>query len=283
MLPAICAGLTIAMVLVMVDLVSGPLLGVIAALGVLLLPDFLPLHRTSLLGPPLLVTTIAMLAVMLAAPRFSLAYGAVAAVGAIWVAPDGLGLIAAAVGWALLQSPNGSGRTQRAWLALLPTAVALLLTPLVGSAWSAPFQFGMSNRLDDVLGAIGGVLGGQLVPAIHSPTLRWFVVADATLVILAVVVIGWRRARAPDGPERPRHFFPALALLMGCVAAGMMAHAMLVAGAPLPGVEEALVIAVLATLAVAVAVSVLWARWPWWGKGIASLLLAGWMGAALAR
>lgn len=271
------------MVLVIVDLVSGPLLGVLAALIVLLLPDFLPLHRMSLLGPPLLTTIIAMLAVMLAAPRFSLAYGAVAAVGAVWVAPDGLGLIAAAVGWALLQSPNGNGRAQRAWLALLPTAVALLLTPLVGSVWSAPFQFGVSNRVDDVLGALGGILGRQLVPAIHSPTLRWFVVADSTLIILAVVVIGWRRALAAGGPERPRRFFPAVALLMGCGAAGMMAHAMLVADAPLPGVVEALALAVLATLAVAVSISVLWPRWPWWGKGIASLLLVGWMGAALAR
>jgi hypothetical protein len=46
-------------------------------------------------------------------------------------------------------------------------------------------------------------------------------------------------------------------------------------------VEVALPLAVLATLAVAVSVSLLWPSWRWWGKGIALALLAGWMAAAV--
>jgi hypothetical protein len=280
LLPAVSAGLTIALALVIVDVVGGPVVAVLAAIAVLLLPDFLLVHRTSLHGPPLLTMTVAMLAVMLAAPRFSLAYGAVAAIAGVWVSSAGVGMIVAAVGWALWQPPNGRGRAQRAWLALLPTAIALLLARATGTAWPTPMHVGWRGGLDQVLGAIGGGLGAQLVPAIDGDTLRWFMVADSTLVLLALVAIGWRRAMATASPERPRRFYPAAAMLIGSLIVGLILRSMFVVGAPLPDLEAVLPLAVLATLVVAVSASVLWSRWRWWGKGIALLLLLGWMGAA---
>lgn len=281
MLPAISAGLTIAMSLVIVDVVGGPVVAVLAAICILLLPDFLALHRSSLIGPPLLATTIGMLAVMLAAPRFSLAYGAVAAVGAVWVSPQAIGLVPVAVAWALLQ-PNGQrGRWPRAALSLLPLGVAVLLTLAVGSAWPAPIVLGWRGGLDAALSAIGHVLAAQQVPAITSPSLRWVMIADTTLVLLALTVMAWRRASAASTPERPRRFYPAVLVLSTGIAVGLLFHAMVVRGAPLPSLETAISLAVLATLTIAVSVSVLWPRWRWWGKGIAVVLLAGWLGAAL--
>ena len=281
LLPALSAGATIALALVIVDVVGGPVVAVLAAICVLLLPDFLPLHRTSLLGPPLLTMTVVMLGAMLAAPRFSIAYGAVAAVGVLWVSPSAIGLVVAALAWALWQPPNGRGRAQRAWLALLPLAVTLAAATALGSAWVQPVQFGWRGGVDSVLGAIGGVLSAQQVPAIEAGALRWFVVADTTLVFLALLALGWRRAIATSSPERPRRFYPAIAILSASLVVGLLVHSLLVVGAPLPGVEAALSLAVLATLAVAVSVSLLWSRWRWWGKGIAVLLLAGWMVAAV--
>jgi hypothetical protein len=281
LLPALSAGLTIAMTLVIVDVVGGPVVAVLAALCVLLLPDFLAVHRASLIGPPLLATTIGMLAVMLAAPRFSLAYGAVAAIGAVWVSPQAVGLVPAAVAWALMQ-PNGKrGRLPRAALALLPLALAILLTLAVGSAWPSPIHLGWRGGLDTVLRAIGHVLGTQQVPAITSPALRWVMVADTTLILLALGVMGWRRAVATAAPDRPRRFYPAVVVLAMALSVGLVAHAMLLPDAPLPNIETAISLAVLATLATAVSVSVLWPRWPWWGKAIAALLLAGWIGGAV--
>jgi hypothetical protein len=281
LLPAVSAGLTIAMSLVIVDVVGGPVVAVLAAICVLLLPDFLPLHRSSLIGPPLLATTIGMLAVMLAAPRFSLAYGAVAAVGVVWVSPQAIGLVPAAVAWALLQ-PNGQrGRVPRAALSLLPLGIAVLLTTLVGSAWPAPVHFGWRGGLDAALGAIGHVLAAQQVPAITSPSLRWVMVADTTLILLALTVMAWRGASAASTPDRPRRFYPAVCVLATSVSVGLLAHAMLLPAAPLPSIETAMSLAVLATLTIAVSVSVLWPRWRWWGKGVAVVLLAGWLGAAV--
>ena len=172
LLPAVSAGLTIAMSLVIVDVVGGPVVAVLAAICVLLLPDFLPLHRSSLIGPPLLATTIGMLAVMLAAPRFSLAYGAVAAVGVVWVSPQAIGLVPAAVAWALLQ-PNGQrGRVPRAALSLLPLGIAVLLTALVGSAWPAPVHLGWRELNDTFLlpfeMAVKGANAGSVMPAYHD-------------------------------------------------------------------------------------------------------------------
>jgi hypothetical protein len=281
LLPALSAGATIAIALVIVDVVGGPVVAVLAACSVLLLPDFLPLHRSSLLGPPLLTIAMVMLAVMLAAPRFSIAYGAVAAVGAIWVSPAAIGLLLAAVAWALWQPPNGRGRAQRAWLALLPLALALPAAAAFGSAWPQPIAFDTRGDVDRVIGAIGGVLSAQQVPAIEAGALRWFVVADTTLVFLALLVLGWRRAIATSTPDRPRRFYPAVAILAASFTVGLLGHSVAVVGAPLPGVEVALPLAVLATLAVAVSVSLLWPSWRWWGKGIALALLAGWMAAAV--
>lgn len=280
LLPAFSAGATIAVALVIVDVVGGPIVAVLAALCVMLLPDFLPLHRSSLLGPPLLAITVVMLGVMLAAPRFSIAYGAVAAIGVLWVSPSAVGLVLAALAWALWQPPNGRGRAQRAWLSLLPLALGLAAAMAFGSAWAQPIRFGWRGGVDNVIAAIGGVLSAQQVPAIDAGALRWFVVADTTLVFMALVALGWRRAIATSSPERPRRFFPASLILAGSLTIGLLAHSLLVVGAPLPGIEAALSLAVLATLVIAVSVSLLWPRWRWWGKGIALALLAGWMVAA---
>jgi hypothetical protein len=282
LLPAICAGLTLAIALVIVDVVGGPVVAVLTAIALLLLPDFLPLHRTSLFGPPLLTLSVIMLAVMLAAPRFSLAYGTVAAVAVVWVSPAGLGMVVAAVGWALWQPPNGRGRAPRAWLALLPSALAVVIGRAKGSIWPTPLELGWRGGLDQVLAAIGRELSAQLVPAIENGALRWFMVADTTLVLLALVVLGWQQSAAAASPARPRRFFPAAAILTGSLVVGLVTRSMLVRGAPLPDVETVLPLAVLLTLVVAVSASLLWPRWRWWGKGIAVLLLLGWMGAAAA-
>ncbi len=281
LLPALSAGLTIAISLVIVDVVGGPVVAVLAAICILVLPDFLPLHRTSLIGPPLLATTIGMLAVMLAAPRFSLAYGAVAAIGAVWVSPQAIGLVPAAVAWALWQPTGQRGRLTRAALSLLPFGIAVLVTLVAGSAWTTPIVLGWRGGLDAPLGSIGHVLATQQVPAITSLSLRWVMVADTTLILLALAVLAWRRASEASTPERPRRFYPAVLVLAIGVAGGLLAHAMLLPEAPLPSVETAISLAVLATLTTAVSVSVLWPSWRWWGKGIAVVLLAGWLGAAV--
>ena len=106
-------------------------------------------------------------------------------------------------------------------------------------------------------------------------------VADTTLILLALTVMAWRGASAASTPDRPRRFYPAVCVLATSVSVGLLAHAMLLPAAPLPSIETAMSLAVLATLTIAVSVSVLWPRWRWWGKGIAVVLLAGWLGAAV--
>ncbi len=281
LLPAICAGITIALTLVMVDVVGGPVVGVLAAFAVLILPDFIPLHRTSLLGPPLVATTVTMLAVMLAAPRFSLAYGAIAAFGAVFVSPAGVGLVLAAFLWSWMQPPNGRGRLWRAGLALFPLLVAVAVGLFVQSAWPAEIMLERHAGLDAVLRATGAVLGEQLVPTITLPVLRWLMVADTTLILLALVVMGWQAARLRVRQERLLRFYPAVGVLAASYLVGMFVHSMVVAGAPLPGTSAVLPIATLATITVAVSVGALWRDWRSYGKGIAVVLLGGWMMAAL--
>lgn len=283
LLPAICAGITIALTLVMVDVVGGPVVGVLAAFAVLILPDFIPLHRTSLLGPPLIATTVTMLAVMLAAPRFSLAYGTIAAFGAVFVSPDAIGLVLAALIWSGMQPPNGRGRGWRAALALLPVVVAIGIGSVVQSAWTNGVVVERHAGLDALLGATGAVLGAQLVPTITLPVLRWLMVADTTLILIALVVVGWQAARNKVREERLLRFYPVVGVLAASYVIGMFLHRMLVVGAPLPGTGAVLPLAVLAVITVAVSVGALWREWRWWGKGIALLLLSGWMLAALLR
>ena len=82
--------------LLIADAAAGALAGPIAVVLMVCLPGFIPLHRSSLTGPPLLTITLLMLAAMVHAPRFSLAYGTLGATGGLFVATEGIGLPLAA-------------------------------------------------------------------------------------------------------------------------------------------------------------------------------------------
>lgn len=283
LLPALSAGLTIAILFAIVDRAAGPVSGAVAALVVFLLPDYLPLHRASLTGPPLLTLTVAMLGVMLFAPRFSLAYGTLAAGALFGVSPAALGLPAAAAAWAWLQPRNGRSREARTTLALVPAAVGLLLALLVGGSAAVTHGIGWRGGLDHALGSAGAVVGAQLVPAVRAESFRWFLLADCTLMVVALVLVAWRRAARPLAPGSVRRrLYPAAGVLAAGYATGLFVRTMLRPGAADPGRDEMMPLVVLGATMIVASIAALWPRWPWWGKVLVTLLLLGWMGAAVA-
>lgn len=284
LLTALCAGATVAMVMSLAEAGAGATAGVIALVAVVLLPGFLPLHRASLVGPPLLTLTALTLGIMLHAPRFSFAYGGAAACAALFVSPAGLGLPLAAGAWAYLHAyRRGRRRWRRVALALLPVVVGLMVMQLWGSdAWSSPAQLAWRGGLDRALRAAGRVIGDQLAPGLPDGALRWFVIADGALIALAVVAVAWRRVAAPMPTDAlTRRFFEASAVLVAAYVIGLAARTMLIVGAPEPDAAAVFPVAVIAALVLVVSCVLIWPRWSKLGRIISLLLGAGWVGAAI--
>lgn len=282
-LAATSAGLTAAMALSLVDAAAGTMAGIAAAVVVLVLPGFLAVHRTSLTGPPLTAITLMMLGVMLHAPRFSIAYGALAATAVVFVAPSGLGLVLAAIGWAAVVRPGrGSGTPQRLLLTVAPLIVAMALVRWLGSAWTDPLQLGWRRGLDEGLRAAGRIIGDQMAPTLGTPAIRWFAIADLTLLLLGVGVVAWRRMAARPAADAPAaRFLPATLVLALGLSAGLAMRWMFLPDSPVPDLATVFPLAVLGALAAVASVATLWPRWPRWGKAIAIVIALGWLQAAI--
>ena len=258
----------------------GAAAGALAAVLVVALPGFIPLHLASLTGPPLLAITLLTVGVMMHAPRFSLAYGTLGAVGGLFVAPEGIGLPLGTAAWAVMQRPRG--RWQRVALALLPVLVVLELAHLLGGAWPHGMSYGWHGGLDRALRAAGRIIGDQMSPGIGNPALRFFVIADLALVIVAVVVMGWRRIGQPAEPTvSVRRIYPVAGLVVFGLAAGLAGRTLLVEGAPVPALTAVMPLVTLTTLLLAISVAGLWPGWPRWGKVLAAVLVIGWLQAAI--
>ncbi len=283
-LSAVCAGATIALALSLLEASAGRVAGIVGAIGVLLLPSFMPMHRASLHGPPLLALTMFMLAVMMHAPRFSLAYGGAAAIAAVFVSPVAAGLPIAAAAWATMHAHRRGKRPgRRVVLSLAPLALAVVAARVTGTgAWDGGVAPGWRGGFDAAAGAAGKVIGDQLAPGTGPGGLRWFIIADATLIVIALLAVAWRREVAPKPPTATsRRMYEASALVAVMFAAGMAARTMLDTQAHDPGLAEVFPLAVLGLVMIMLSVALLWHRWPRPGKLAAILLAVGWVGAAL--
>lgn len=283
LLPAVSAGLVAALVFSVVDAGAGAWAAGVAVVMLLALPGFLPLHRASLNGPPLEVGVMLTLAVMLYAPRFSLAYGAIAAATAVFVSPAGVGLPLAAMTWAVM-TRRGIGRAwRRILVSLSPVVIAVLLGRWWGHAWPThELELGWRGHLDDGLRAAGGVIGDQLAPTLDNPALRWFAIADLTLLMVAVIVVAWRRIRRLKAFDAiTARFHPAIAVTAAGLAVGLALRWLLVPASPAIDLDAVFPLVVLALVATMGSVGQLWVRWPRWGKVVCGLVVLGWLQAAL--
>ncbi len=284
LLPALAAGATGALVLSLLEAGAGRLAGLTGVVVVLLLPAFVDIHRESVRGPPLLALMLFMVAVMVHAPRFSFAYGGLAAVMAVFVSPAAIGLPVAAASWSLLQAQRrGRRRWRRVALGLAPLMVALALVPWVGTdAWPAGVSLGWRGHLDGVLGAVGRVLGDHLAPGVGPGGFRWLIVADVTLIVLALFAVTWRRTIDPMPPTRTaRQLFEALAITAACHAGGMIAGSLLIRGAPDPDVAGIFPLVAVLAVMVVLAMALSWSGWSRAGKLVSLALVLGWAGASI--
>ena len=282
LLPAFCAGFSAVLTLLIADAAAGAFAGLLAAAVLVLLPGFIPLHHDSLTGPPLLTITLLMLAVMIHAPRFSLAYGTFGAVGGLLVATDGIGLPLAGAAWALLRRAKENGRWRRVAMALVPMIVMLLVMHVIGGAWPWQIPIEWRGGLDRGLRAAGTIVGNQMAPAITNPALRFLVIADLALAIVAVIVVGWRRVGSVAAENSPlRAVYPVAGLLVAALAIGLATRTLLVPGAPDPDVPAMMPLVATITLALVISVAGMWPKLPRWGKVLTIVLFAGWMQAAI--
>ena len=280
--PGICAGLTIAIALLVVDTTVGPVAGVVTAICIAALPGFMPLHRTSLLGPPLLSITVLMLAVMVHAPRFSLAYGSLASMAAVLISPAGVGLPAAAVAWPLSQRHRANGAIKRATLAIAPLAVVLALSRIVGDEWPAHTTFVWRGGLDRGLQAAGTIIGDQVAPLIHNPALRFFALADLALLVVALVCLAWLRVvRVNPEDAMVRRLFAAAGVLSLAYTVGLAVRTLIIAETLPPDLVAVLPLVAVSVMIIVTSLAAFWPRWNRWGKVIVIVLLVGWMQAAL--
>lgn len=282
LLPALSAGLTVAMALSLVDAAAGTMAGVIAAIVVVLLPDFLTLHRASLLGPPFTAITVLMVGVMLHAPRFSIAYGSLAATAAVFVSPAAAGLVLVAMVWAALVEGRCRRRGERVLLALAPVALLLVASHWLGSAWEPGLRLGWHGSLDVGLRAAGHIIAAQLAPTVTEPAVRWVAIADLTLLAIGVIVLAWRRmAASPTAPTAVGRLLPAVLLTGAGLVVGQTVCWLILPARPIPSLDEVFVLAVLGAIATVTAVAALWRRWPRWVQVVAGVIILGWVQAAL--
>src|SRR5690606_3883183 len=243
----------------------------LAAVVVIALPGFLPLHASSLEGPPATASTLLTVAAMLYAPRFSLAYGSLAAVTAVFMSTAAAGLPLAAVIWAWLQRHPGNGRKRRTLLAAVPLLLAVVIGQFAGHEWDG-MELAWRGHLDDGLRAAGTIIGDQLAPTIDTPALRFFAIADLTLLIGAVLVMAWRRIRRLKAFDAINaRFHPVLAVTASSLAAGLALRWLLIADSPAPDLAAVFPLVVLAAIATIGSVGILWRTWPGWGKLLAAV------------
>lgn len=282
LLPALSAGLTAAMALSLVDAAAGTMAGILAAAAVMILPGFMPMHRESLTGPPLTAVTLIMIGVMVHAPRFSIAYGILAATAAVFIDPAGAGLVLAAAGWAwLVEGTRRGDRFTRLGLAILPLLLALLLTLRTGSSWPSALDFGWHGDLDHGLHAAGVVFGDQLAPTLTA-AVRWFAVADLTLLLIALGVVSWHRMAADSRAESvARRLLPALLITAVGLILGLVLTWLALPLTPLPSLEELFPLLTILVVATVASIATLWPRWPRWGRIAVLILVLGWAQAAL--
>ena len=282
LLPALCAGLSGALTLLIADAAAGAIAGALAVVVLVALPGFMPLHRDSLTGPPLLTITLLMFGAMVHAPRFSLAYGTLGATGGLFVATEGIGLPLAAAAWALVQGARENGRWQRVILALVPTVIVLLLAHLLGGAWPHHVIYEWRGGLDRGLRAAGTIIGDQMAPTITHAALRFLVIADLALIVVAVIVVGWRRVgRAAPEESVLRTVYPVAGLLAAALAIGLAGRTLLVHDAPEPDLAAVMPLVALTALILVVSIAGLWPRLPRWGQAVTVVLVLGWLQAAV--
>ncbi len=282
LLPTLCGGLSAALMLLAVDAAAGPLAGVIAAALLVLSPGFLALHRASLQGPPLLTITLVMLLVMVQAPRFSLAYGTLGAVGGVFVAMEGIGLPLAAAAWALLQPARENGRLQRVILSLLPTTVVLWLAHLLGGAWPHGISYGWRTDLDRALATSTAIVDNQVAPIRAHPGVHIFVATALVTLLVVGAIVGWRRSLATASANaRIRATYPVATLLCVALIVGLLGRAVLVQRATEPDLAAMMPVTAMLLLLATVTVATLWKSWPRWGQIAIGLIGVGWGIAAL--
>jgi hypothetical protein len=282
LLPALAAGLTAAIVLLLVDLASNAAAACLAVVVMLALPGFATLHSTSLTGPPLLALTVVMLALMMQSPRWSLGYGTVAAVAAVLVEPAGLGLILAAVGWAAVSARRDNRPPwRRMAFALLPIPIMVALAPLAGTPWAGAGGVAWRGGLDTGLQGAGAVLAAQLAPGISADAIRWFAIADLSLLLIAVLVAAARVARRMPRTTTVAVVHPASAVLATGIATGLALRWLFVPTSPALDVVAMMPLVVVGVIVCAASVGILWPRWPGWGKLLAAVIVLGWLQAAI--
>lgn len=274
-------GLSVAIAFSLIERLAGPPAAWLAALLLVALPGFISFHQLGVETTGFLLVTMVMLLAMLHAPRWSLAYGALAAAAALLIPPAG-GFPLAAAAWAVRAHPtNGSGRRGRLLLALTPLLVALVLAAWLGEGWPRG-RIGWHGGLDRGLSAAGTVIGDQLAPGIASPAVRFFAIADLSLILIAVIFTAWWRIARPTAADALlRRWYLAVATLTAGVAVGLVARHLLLLDSPDPGLGAVFPVAVLGVLVGVTSVTAWWPKWSRRGKGLAAILLLGWLQAAI--
>ena len=282
-LAALAAGLSIAIILTLIESVASSFAGVLAGAMVMALPAFLPVHHAGPVPALVLLLTLSMLVAMVHAPRWSLAHGTLGGAAAVFASPAAIGLPIAAIAWAAMpHQANGTGRQTRVLLALVPVLVMIVVGQVVGNAWPADGGLGWHGGLDRSIAAAGTIVGDQLAPGITSPAVRFFTIADLSLLVIALIVMAWRqhvRLAAPDAPAR--RWYRAAGTLAAAITIGLATRHLLVRDTPAPDVTAILPLAVLGLLATVVSVASFWRSWPRWGKAIAVVIMLGWLQAAV--
>jgi hypothetical protein len=126
------------------------------------------------------------------------------------------------------------------------------------------------------------VIGDQLAPTLANPALRWFAIADLSLLLVAVTVVAWRKVRRLKAFDAiAARFHPAVAVTAAGFALGLALRWLLVPASPRPDLVAMLPLVALALIATAGSVGMLWKQWPRWGKLLCLLLLLGWLQAAV--
>lgn len=268
--------------LLIADAAAGPVAGIAAALALVLTPGFVTMHRESLEGPPLLAITLLIVAVMLHAPRFSVAYGTLSAVGGVFVATEGIGLPLAAAVWALLQPSRENGRALRTLLAVIPSAVVLWLAHLLGGAWPRGIVYGWRTDLTRVSREAGRILSGMLAPVPAHASGHLFVAAVVATLFVVGIMVGWRRAALGGDAHAAARMLYGIGVTLGiALGIGLLGRAVLVQHVADPNLAAMMPIASLCVLLVVVTFGTLWSLWPRWGRVVGSMIAAAWSVAAV--
>lgn len=262
LLPSLCAGLSVLLVLRIADSAIGYLSGFAAALALCLVPAFLQVHASSLRGPPLLIIFLLQFAVMLQAPRFSIAYGTVAAVAAVTVSSAALGLPIAAVLWPFLATGQpGTTRhsPRRAVLALIPLGLILILAHLTGVEWSPEAPQVAPGWMGRGLLYGLGVTADFLAPGLPQPLLRTALIVLMVSALLWSSVQAWLvRGRTAHPASVLRRVHPAALLLLICYGGGLVQRLMWSGGGALPDPEALLPLAAVIVLIYSINTTALW-------------------------